>query len=262
MKKIKMSIFIFVVLFLFFVFGLNINQEIFDRFQKFPKMSQALSVFNLKNYFDKSPDEQLKTKTKTKTEDDTDNNINNNIDIDDVGEESKKLVKFEKQIFERFRERVKSLDNYDLLKGFDEGAVQKQVITDNKKWFVMKLGISMPEVTNYFEIYYNIDKQTGEIVALQDLFEKILEVNDYSNYFKIISEEIKLQIKNQMQDNQDVSYFEDVVNDLKIGADQDFYINKQNKLVIVFQKYDIAPGYMGCPEFEISAIDLENISKN
>ena len=32
---------------------------------------------------------------------------------------------------------------------------------------------------------------------------------------------------------------------------QDFYINSNGKVVIVFEKYKIAPGYMGTQEFEI-----------
>ena len=32
---------------------------------------------------------------------------------------------------------------------------------------------------------------------------------------------------------------------------QDFYINENKKVTVVFQKYEIAPGYMGIQEFEI-----------
>lgn len=37
----------------------------------------------------------------------------------------------------------------------------------------------------------------------------------------------------------------------KISANQNFYINKDHKLVISFDKYDVAPGYMGVVEFVI-----------
>ncbi|MTL84275.1 DUF3298 domain-containing protein, partial [Turicibacter sanguinis] len=36
-----------------------------------------------------------------------------------------------------------------------------------------------------------------------------------------------------------------------------FYLNEQNQIVIVFDKYDIAPGYMGFPEF---IVDQETTS--
>jgi hypothetical protein len=43
----------------------------------------------------------------------------------------------------------------------------------------------------------------------------------------------------------DISPFE------KIKADQNFYLSSNHKLVISFDKYEVAPGYMGIVEFEI-----------
>jgi hypothetical protein len=37
----------------------------------------------------------------------------------------------------------------------------------------------------------------------------------------------------------------------KITANHNFYINQDNKLVISFDKYEVAPGYMGVVEFII-----------
>ena len=36
-----------------------------------------------------------------------------------------------------------------------------------------------------------------------------------------------------------------------IEEDQDFYINEAGNPVLIFEKYEIAPGYMGQPEFEV-----------
>ena len=36
-----------------------------------------------------------------------------------------------------------------------------------------------------------------------------------------------------------------------ISENQSFYINKDGNPVIIFDKYSIAAGYMGTPEFEI-----------
>ena len=36
-----------------------------------------------------------------------------------------------------------------------------------------------------------------------------------------------------------------------IAIDQNFYINDENQLVIVFDEYEVAPGSMGTPEFVI-----------
>ena len=45
----------------------------------------------------------------------------------------------------------------------------------------------------------------------------------------------------------------------EIERDQDFYINGQNKLVIVFEEYEVAPGNMGRPEFVIDTSILKSI---
>lgn len=37
----------------------------------------------------------------------------------------------------------------------------------------------------------------------------------------------------------------------KIKPNQNFYINKQHPLVIAFDKYEVAQGYMGLVEFKI-----------
>ena len=45
----------------------------------------------------------------------------------------------------------------------------------------------------------------------------------------------------------------------KIKKDQNFYINASGQLVISFQKYEVAPGYMGVPEFVIPTSLLSDL---
>ena len=62
-------------------------------------------------------------------------------------------------------------------------------------------------------------------------------------------------MKAQMAADEMVSYFLD--SDVPewdfqaISADTTFYVNENGKLVIVFNEYEVAPGYMGSVEFEI-----------
>ena len=64
------------------------------------------------------------------------------------------------------------------------------------------------------------------------------------------TEEEKKQIKENKK-NLEYSYFDDVIQNLNIQKEQPFYINQQNQVVVVFNEFDIAPGYMGMPEFII-----------
>lgn len=48
----------------------------------------------------------------------------------------------------------------------------------------------------------------------------------------------------------------------RIDPDQNFYFDAQGNLVLVFGKYDVAPGYMGTPEFTIPRDMWEDHTKD
>jgi hypothetical protein len=77
-------------------------------------------------------------------------------------------------------------------------------------------------------------------------------------YVDIISENIKNQMVEQYNaDNQKFYWVEGIEQDAtmelfeKISKEQNFYINSEGKFVISFDKYEVAPGYMGVVEFVI-----------
>ena len=47
----------------------------------------------------------------------------------------------------------------------------------------------------------------------------------------------------------------------EISPEQNFYINEENQLVIVFDEYEVASGNMGMPEFVIPGGLLEDIAR-
>lgn len=104
--------------------------------------------------------------------------------------------------------------------------------------------------------YYNLDLSTGTYLTLRDLLGE--------DYVALCNESIVQQIEQRIEDDENMMYFgfgpsgED---DIKMGITgfttvsdlTKFYINEQGNVVIVFDKYEIAPGYMGFQEFEIPA---------
>ena len=99
--------------------------------------------------------------------------------------------------------------------------------------------------------YDTIDKQSEILITLPSLFK-----ND--SYVNFISENIKKQMIEQNKADENKFYWvegieKDMDMDLfeKISKDQNFYINSEGKLVISFDKYEVAPGYMGVVEFVI-----------
>lgn len=103
--------------------------------------------------------------------------------------------------------------------------------------------------------YYNIDVNNSKDIKLADLFK------ENSDFKTIINDEINKQIKEQTAEGEK-SYFTGENGFVTINDDSFFYIDKDGNLVITFQQYDIAPGYMGHPEFKIPNESIVQILKN
>ncbi len=113
--------------------------------------------------------------------------------------------------------------------------------------YVVNVAASSSTVTKYD----NIDKENEILLTLQCLFK-----ND--DYIDAISRNIKEQMLEQVKEDEGKHYWVEGVEESdffelfeKIAPEQKFYINENYKLVIVFDKYEVAPGYMGVVEFEI-----------
>lgn len=92
--------------------------------------------------------------------------------------------------------------------------------------------------------FYNIDIETGKNLNLKDLLGE--------NYKDIVNEAIYNEIEERSKDSGNSYFTADEGGFAGITDEfQDFYINSSGKIVIVFPKYAIAPGYMGVQEFEI-----------
>ena len=136
------------------------------------------------------------------------------------------------------------------LQGADHIHVGHEVVTDNDRYFSMKVW-SVEEMGSGFEQdhYYTIDRSTGQILTLADLFTD-------DSYIETISEEIKCQMQAQMDADENVYYWlhdEEIPewNFQQIAKDQSFYISNDGTLIICFNEGDVAPMYMGCVQFEM-----------
>lgn len=132
--------------------------------------------------------------------------------------------------------------------GVDSGYVIK---TDNDTIFAVgRYVVNTAGSSSTTFQYDTIDKKNQLLITLPSLFKD-------EGYIGVISDYIKEQMKQRMKDDPAKIYWvEGVPNGVNfyfstIKKDQSFYINKDGKLVIVFQKYEVTPGYMGVPEFII-----------
>lgn len=103
----------------------------------------------------------------------------------------------------------------------------------------------------YTESYmYNIDLKNNKELTLKDILG--------DNYKEIANKEITKQIEkmgkeenNLFFERDDQEYVTEYADDPAVIKDYQFYINPRGNLVITFDRYSIAPGYMGKLEFEI-----------
>lgn len=106
--------------------------------------------------------------------------------------------------------------------------------------FVIKIEKASASV-QHLNYYYNLNTETGEFLQLKEI------AGD--DYIEKINQNIMIQIDQREKENEDNLYFEEDLGFSTIDENQNFYINEQGQLVIVFERYEIAPGYMGEQEF-------------
>lgn len=92
--------------------------------------------------------------------------------------------------------------------------------------------------------FYNINLDTGKEATLKELLG--------GDYINIANANILNQMQQRILENPDYTYFgEDMDGFQTITDTTRFYINEKGNPVITFEKYEIAPGFMGPQEFEI-----------
>lgn len=139
--------------------------------------------------------------------------------------------------------------------------VDHEVVTDSDRWFTLRLIVVESQASGYeYYKYYTVDKQTGKVVNLEDLFE------EGSNYLDVLTQDIRSQMAARMQADEDQYYYLDDkmdpdVNFTQLKPDANFYFNGEGRLTIMFDEYDVAPGYMGPQEFVVDSDAVQAILK-
>lgn len=161
-----------------------------------------------------------------------------------VGQINAEVQAYAQQMIAQFQ---KEMEQQGGVYGLD---VQYNVVTDTENWFTLQITTLETMASGAQSVqYYNLDKTTGQYVKLSELFAP------NADYIAAISDDIKAQMKARMAEDENQIYFVDTdmpEDDFQqIAADQSFYFNQEGKLVIAFNEYEVAPGYMGCPQFII-----------
>lgn len=125
--------------------------------------------------------------------------------------------------------------------------VSYEIVTDTENWFSIRLCAETVKADGYMEYtYYTMHSDTKERIYLTDLL-----CTDADRL--AVAEEVMRQMQERMAQKGDVFFVEQLEQDIMVLVEemQNFYINEEGHLVIVYNEFEVAPGYMGCVEFAI-----------
>lgn len=221
----------------------NSNKNIAMAMEKIPVIGSIVRVVTFRDYDYKDSNSEAHVSVPN-IETDGENSDNQEA----ANQINKDVNDYTQQLIDQFKEDAKELYGSEGYKGLD---VSYDVVTDTKDWFTLRVTVLETAASGYqYYRFYHIDKKTNTVATLSSLFK------DDVDYITPISENIKEQMREQTNEDEGIVYFLDDkdtpdFNFKEIKADQNFYFNSNNDLVIAFDEYEVAPGSMGCPEFVI-----------
>ena len=230
-----------------FVGSINLSSEISYALSEVPVLGSIVRVLTFKTFElkDNNFDAQLKTPAIEGLDSKLEAMLN------------EKYLDENQKLYDDFMKEIDELKKADMDEAHMGIASGYEVKTDTDKLLVIGRYVVNTAGSSSTTIKYDtIDKQNKILITLPSLFKD-------EAYIDIISENIKAQMKEQMKDENKVYWLEDEMmgdeNFSKIDKNQSFYITKDNQLVIAFDKYEVAPGYMGNPEFIIPSELLKDV---
>lgn len=210
----------------------NVNPRLAMAMSRIPVISQFVSIVTLNKYSDN--DSNITAETPSIE------NANKNESISNLNEEIDKYVK---TLITTFKNDFSIGDNKSL-------DITYEVLSNNENMLSLQINGLETAASGYnFSKVYHINKQTNKIITLKDIFK------DDVDYVKILSDNVRNQMEEQMKNDESVSYFLNTTpadsNFKEIDKNQNFYFDENNNLVLSFDEYSVAPGYMGIVEFTI-----------
>lgn len=213
---------------LLLIVGLNTSATFANTVKEIPLLGGVAKLLTFRVYDEKIKDSEIKIDNAII--DDNKNTVANALN-EKYNEQSKKL-------YEDFIKKTNyNGDRTSLMSTYTIKADNGTTISIENALLEIQ-GSSSEKLT-----YDTVDLNDNVYITLESLFKD-------DSYVTIISENIKEQINKKITENEE-QYYTDDEGFKQIATNQTFYINNNHELVIVFDEYQIAPGYIGSPEFVI-----------
>ena len=223
-------------LLVFLVIPSNVSKAYAQALEKVPVIRSIVKVVTVRDYFYSDENHEMHI-TVPKIENES------NSAAEDINKDIDELTEI---LVGQFNEEVEEIGD----QGHSAVYTDYGVVTNTEKWFTLRIQVHEDAgSSNTYYKYYHIDKISGKLIQLGDL------ASD-NRFYSIIENEIKRQMRERMEEDSNNKYW---VDDAELGEDfvklaenHNFYWDENEDLVIVFDKYEVAPGYMGTPEFTVS----------
>lgn len=242
-KKLKIGIAASLLVFSSFTIGVNTSKSFAQNVKEIPVVSKIAKLvsfreFDVKNkYIDAEvniPSVELESRKLEKK-------INTTIHRKMKHHLSKAKEKSEK-IYEDFINTGGKKDNFHPL----IVKIDYDLIYQNEDIISFKVDYFESQASSYQKTYYyTIDLNKQKVITLKDILG--------NGYIEYVNEKINNQIQKELKENPSKYFKSDgpAKGFESIKANQQFYLNQNGDIVVVFDKYEIAPGSTGQPEFII-----------
>ena len=229
------------ILFVMLVLLPNLSVTYAHAMENIPIIGDLVEIFTIRNYF--YSDDRHELDAEVPEVNDPSNEQVSDLINKDVNELTSAVI-------QKFYDDLEI--SHDT--GYGSIYIDYETVTNTDEWFTLKLTVSEVQASSntYFK-FYHIDRTNGTYVTFGDLID--------SEDFGAIEQIIREQMEAEMAADPDVVYWTE---DTKLGqsitalsTDQNFYFDDAGNLVIVYNKYEVSPGSMGCPEIVIGKEKFE-----
>jgi len=226
-----------------FILLVNTNAPIAHAMSNVPVLSSIVRIVSFRTFEDDTEDMHAQVNIPEVEIKDSSNKKNDAA----TKELNDKIEEYTDQIIKEYKHDVKMFN----AKAREEVTTDYETVTNNDRLFSLRINTTVSLNTTGATVkIYHVDKTTGKCITIQDIFRKD------SGYLESITKEIKQQMQKQMAEDNQKQYFIDSTDMPEddwqgLTADANFYFNDKGEFVVVFDKYEVAPGYMGICEFTI-----------
>lgn len=225
----------------------NTNADIAYAMERIPVIGGIFKVVTVRDFTHSDDHNQAKVEVPKIIEENTES-----------ASASEAVEQINKSVEEWTNELVDKFQSDMADQGYHGLDVTYETVTDTDIWFTLAVhGLETQASGFQFSRYYHINKKTGQNATLKDLFK------DGADYKTPISQEILKQMKAQMDAGESMYFItaDDMEPFTTIKDDPNFYFNADGSIVIVFDEYEVGPGYIGEPQFIIPSNIVKSILK-